>query len=55
LFTFLSVGRARSELQAIRQSEPAILHTAVLRAAQLHFEVGMLLLVGILAPGVFRR
>ncbi len=55
LLTVLTAGRARSELETIKRNEPATLHTAVLRAAQLHFEFGILLLFGIVASGLFRR
>jgi len=55
LLTLLTAGRARSELKAIKRSEPAKLHTAVFRAAQLHLEFGVLLLIGIVAAGLLRR
>ncbi|HVB80290.1 MAG TPA: 1,4-dihydroxy-2-naphthoate octaprenyltransferase [Candidatus Binataceae bacterium] len=52
LVTLLTAGRARSELKAIEQIEPAKLHAAVLGAARLHLEFGMLLLVGILSASL---
>ena len=54
LLTLLTACRARRELEAIKLTEPAKLHNAVMGAAQLHLEFGVLLLVGILAAGLLR-